>query len=83
MSFARQFCSRAYKLCARNPQELQTFSCLRHPIPRSPYTRDTMAALAKAPLAKGAFVGQTAQLKPRAQAQAPLRAALNVRAEAE
>jgi len=42
-----------------------------------------MAALAKAPLAKGAFAGRTASLKPRAAAAAPLRATLSVRAEAE
>jgi hypothetical protein len=42
-----------------------------------------MAALAKAPLAKGAFVGQKVQQRSRAAAVAPVRASLNVRAEAE
>ncbi len=39
-----------------------------------------MAALAKAP---SAFIGQTVQLKARAQAKAPARVTLCVRAEAE
>jgi hypothetical protein len=42
-----------------------------------------MAALAKAPLAKGSFVGQKVQQRSRAAAVAPVRASLNVRAEAE
>lgn len=42
-----------------------------------------MAALAKAPLAKGAFVGQKVQQRSRAAAVAPVRASLLVRAEAE
>lgn len=53
------------------------------PAPSPASSSANMSAVAKAPIAKGTFVGQTTQFRPRALAQAPLRAALTVRAEAE
>uniref|UniRef100_A0A061S851 Photosystem II oxygen-evolving enhancer protein 2 n=1 Tax=Tetraselmis sp. GSL018 TaxID=582737 RepID=A0A061S851_9CHLO len=42
-----------------------------------------MSAITSAPVAKGAFLGQTSQLRSKSGSQAPLRASLRIRAEAD